>query len=125
MFDTHQIHLCWGISNAKKGVRYLIRNCSNIQEIWLAEYENDNNVEVLKTAAEKLKKRVGVDIPLTILFGCYSQSFRFKIRMLPIRSEKDETTKSLFQIFYGSKSFSPDFLTYDFDILVKEVTSLK
>ena len=82
-------------------------------------------IEVLKCAAETLKLRNNVDIPLLVSsdFGHYRRR-GFRVRMVPISSEKYPTKKLLFQLFYGKKKSSPDFITYDLDMLIKEAELL-
>ena len=127
-FKSLKTLTCDTIENIKDGVYSLLQHCSNFQEIlifYCLNYEiHCNMVEVLQKAAEMLKQRNNVDIPLLVnsVFGVGSEGFR--VRMVPIRSEKDATKKLLFQLFYGRKKVTPDFVTYDLDILIREAEFL-
>ena len=104
-----------GIQNMEKGVRDLIHNCSGLQEIELFKYGRDETIRIFKAAADVLKERTN---PISIF--CRN----FKVHMTPMRSEKNQTTNILFELYYNEKNLNSDFITYDLDELVKEVSLL-
>ena len=107
-----------GVINTKEVIRNLVRSCDNIQEISLNGYLTKEFSETLKCTAETLRERnhIGTPLLLNLIF--------FKVRLWPFRSEINRTTKLLFQVSYGIKEFSPDFITYDLNAFVEEVTLL-
>ena len=121
-FKTLKKVTCRGIKNMKECLPNMIRNCRNFQEVHLLGYSSDEITEILTSAAKELKERTNIDIPL--LFSCRYTLNYFKVHMSPILSPKDVTEKILFQVFYSEKKFTPDFLTYDLEILVKEAVAL-
>ena len=124
-FRTLKKVSCTRLGNMKEGVRDLLRNCSNFQEISLDGYSGEEIIEIYKCAAESLKQRNNNDSSLLLSSGFYyvTNLNDLKVRMVPIRSEKD-STKIFFQIFYDMKSFKPDCSTDDLDIFIKEATLL-
>ena len=114
---------CCQIENIKDGVRDLLQHCSNIQEISIFYHVNCEIIEVIKCAAETLKHRIS-DIPLLVTSDFDFPEAGFRVRMIPIKSAKDSTKKLLFHLFYGKQKVTPDFITYDLDILIKEAKLL-
>ena len=104
------------ITNIEKGIRDLIQKCSGLQEIQLLQCRSDETIyEKLKSAADALKERTN---PISIFYR------NFKVRMTPMRSEKNPSTNILFKLYYNEKNLNSDFITYDFDALAKEVSLL-
>ena len=111
------------IENMKDGVRNLLQHSTNIQQILILYTSKCKIIEVLKCAAETIKQRDS-DIPLFVISEYLFSAIGFRVRIVPVRSEKFLTKKLLFELFYGKQKVTSDFITYDLDILIKEAESL-
>ena len=118
------------ITCMQEGIRDLIQKCSNLQEIQLLEYGRDETIEILKSAANALKERtnpISIFSSLSFRYGKDYDDYEdgnFKVRMTPMRSEKNPSTNILFEIFYNKRNLNSNFITYDLNALVKEVSLL-
>ena len=120
------------LTNMEKGIHDLIQKCSSLQEIQLLpHYGRDEIIKLLRSAADALKERtntISIFFSLRFLYdenNVVYNHVNFKVRMTPMRSEKNLTTNILFEIFYNHRNLNPDFITHDLDALVKEVSLLK
>ena len=125
-FRTLKNVKCFQIENIKEGLRDLLQNCSNFQEISLSRYIDTCSEEVIKTlkcAAKTLEERNYIGNPL-LVSSDFGYVGGFRVRIVPIRFEKAPSKQLLFELFFSDKKCTPDIITYDLDIIIKQAKSL-
>ena len=121
-FRTLKNVKCFRMTNMEEGLPILLKNCSNFQSISILHFfRHEELYEIFKPAVEMLKKRSNIDNSLSVIFSSKFVFRQIRIRMSPMRSKNDSSTKIWFELFHNHRNLTSDFTTNDFDILMKEV----